>query len=91
MAEFHAIIHQDTSEEFHGDQDYVTVDQFKKRYGDKVIKESKKVKTIIKQVEEEIKHGISNGHISFDDFSYMYMFLEFDDKKKHKDKKVAGQ
>ena len=48
MAEFHAIIHQDTSEEFHGDQDYVTVDQFKKRYGDKVIKESKKVKTIIK-------------------------------------------
>ena len=54
-----------------------------------MIKESKKVKTMIKQVEEEIKHGISNGHISFDDFSYMYMFLEFNDKKKqNKDKRA---
>ena len=46
---------------------------------------------MIKQVEEEIKHGISNGHISFDDFSYMYMFLEFNDKKKHKDKRAQSQ
>lgn len=46
---------------------------------------------MIKQVEEEIKHGISNGHISFDDFSYMYMFLEFNDKKKQKDKRAESQ
>ena len=91
MAEFQAIINQDNEEENKEEQDFITVDAFKKRYGDKVIKESKKVKTMIKQVEEEIKHGISNGHISFDDFSYMYMFLEFNDKKKHKDKRAQSQ
>ena len=53
------------------------MDDFKKRYGDRVIGRSDKVLPVIKQVEEEVKHGISNGHISFEDFSYLYMFLEF--------------
>lgn len=49
---------------------------------------------MIKQVEEEVKHGVSNGHISFEDFSYLYMFLEFQkkkEKKKNKDKRTSSE
>ena len=63
------------------------MDDFKKRYGDRVIGRSEKVKTMIKQVEEEVNHGVSNGLITFEDFSYLYMFLEFNENKKAKKSK----
>ena len=38
---------------------------------------------ILKEIENERELGISDGLIYFEDFSYMYMFLDFDIEKKH--------
>jgi hypothetical protein len=37
---------------------------------------------LLKDIENEAELGVGDGCINFDDFSYMYMFLEFKDSKK---------
>jgi hypothetical protein len=95
--EFQAIANLDVDHD-HDDmaeivtRDHITAAEFRQRYGHRVIERSEKVKGIIKGVEEEVAQGVSNGNICFDDFSYMYMFLEFNDKKeKKKAKKRASK
>jgi hypothetical protein len=69
---------------------YITAAEFRQRYGLRVIERSEKVDKILKGVEDQVEHGLSNGQISFVDFSYMYMFLEFNDKKVKKKTKRKG-
>ena len=71
-------------------REYITIAEFKAKYGEKVINDSDKCLQFIKSLENERDIGVSNGDITYDDFSYMYMFLDFGDKKKHK-KRVAKE
>jgi len=36
----------------------------------------------MKSIENEFELGVGDGLVYFDDFSFMYMFLEFKDMKK---------
>jgi len=71
----------------------ITSEEFREKYGNKLIKSSRKVSEILTSIENEQELGISDGLINFEDFSYMYMFLEFKDielssgKSKDADKK----
>lgn len=61
---------------------WLTINEFKLKYGEEIINQSEKVKLYLDQLKNERDLGISEGLISLDDFSYMYMFLEFKDPKK---------
>jgi hypothetical protein len=63
-------------------KEFITIFEFKAKYGEAVIEGSEKVKQLLFTIENERDLGISDGRIEFDDFSYMYMFLEFKDVKK---------
>jgi len=68
-------------------QNKITTDEFRMKYGDKLINGSDKVVEIIKNIENEYELGVSDGFIYFQDFSYMYMFLEFKKMEKFEKKK----
>lgn len=67
-----------------GNYDTISIQDFKDKYGEKLINRSRKSKEMIVQIENEQKMGFSDGLINFEEFSMMYLFLEFDDKKKQK-------
>lgn len=68
---------------------YITIHEFKKKYGEKLISASENVMTLLKSIQQEKDLGYSQGYITFDDFAYMYMFLEFKDDDKGKQKKTT--
>lgn len=63
---------------------YITIQEFTKRYGQKLINASENVKTLLKSIQQEKELGFSQGFITFDDFAYMYMFMEFKEENKFK-------
>ena len=63
-------------------KDNITTKQFRDKFGPKVINQSEKVQSLLKEIENERELGISDGLIYFEDFSYMYMFLDFNINKR---------
>lgn len=59
------------------DRETITIDKFREKYGDRLIESSKKVRDTLTQIENEKKLGLSDGLISFEEFSFLYIFLDF--------------
>lgn len=67
-------------------KDYITINEFKTKYGLKIIRDSDIVNTHLNNLEIERETGVSDGNINFETFSYIYMFLDFGDGRKYKKK-----
>ena len=63
-------------------RDHISPAEFRAKYGPKVIEQSEKVLQLLKAIENERDLGVSDGLVYYEDFAYMYMFLEFSDHKK---------
>lgn len=61
--------------------DFVTTIQFEEKYGKKVIEQSDRVAELLKELKKERDLGVSKGHIYYDDFAFMYLYLEFENHK----------
>ena len=72
-------------------RDHITPAEFRAKYGSKVIEQSEKVLPLLEGIEQERDLGVSDGLVYYDDFAYMYMFLEFSDHKKQHRKAAKQQ